>query len=122
VAEFLKKHPKVETVNFPGLLPKGDPQRAIFDKQCTGTGSTFSFVVKGGKDAAFRVLDALQIVKLAVSLGGTESLACHPATTMHSSFSAEDRARLGIPDGLIRISIGVEHPDDLVEDLRQALG
>ncbi len=122
VAEFLKTHPKVESVNFPGLLPKGDPQRAIFDKQCSGTGSTFSFIVKGGKDAAFHVLDSLQIVKLAVSLGGTESLACHPATTMHSSFSAEDRARLGIPDGLIRISIGVEHPEDLVADLKQALG
>jgi methionine-gamma-lyase len=122
VAEFLKTHPKIEAVNFPSLLPKGDPQRAIFDKQCSGAGSTFSFVVKGGKDAAFRVLDSLQIVKLAVSLGGTESLACHPATTMHSSFSAEDRARLGIPDGLIRISIGVEHPDDLVADLKHALG
>lgn len=122
VAEFLKSHPKVESVNFPGLLPKGDPQRVIFDRQCTGTGSTFSFIVKGGKDAAFHVLDSLQIVKLAVSLGGTESLACHPATTMHSSFSAEDRARLGIPDGLIRISIGVEHPEDLVADLKQALG
>ncbi len=122
VAEFLKVHPKVEAVNFPSLLPKGDPQREIYDRQCTGAGSTFSFVVKGGKDEAFRVLDGLQIVKLAVSLGGTESLACHPATTMHSSFSAEDRARLGIPDGLIRISIGVEHPDDLVADLQQALG
>ncbi|MBL8780468.1 MAG: cystathionine gamma-synthase family protein [Alphaproteobacteria bacterium] len=122
VAEFLKVHPKIEAVNFPSLLPKGDPQRAIFDKQCSGAGSTFSFVVKGGKDEAFRVLDSLQIVKLAVSLGGTESLACHPATTMHSSFSAADRARLGIPDGLIRISIGVEHPEDLVADLKQALG
>jgi methionine-gamma-lyase len=122
VAEFLKSHPKVESVNFPSLLPKSDPQREIYDRQCSGAGSTFSFVVKGGKDAAFRVLDSLQIVKLAVSLGGTESLACHPATTMHSSFSAEDRARLGIPDGLIRISIGVEHPDDLVADLKNALG
>jgi methionine-gamma-lyase len=122
VAEFLKTHPKIEAVNFPSLLPKSDPQRVIFDKQCSGAGSTFSFVVKGGKDEAFRVLDSLQIVKLAVSLGGTESLACHPATTMHSSFSAADRARLGISDGLIRISIGVEHPEDLVADLQQALG
>ena len=79
-------------------------------------------LVKDGKDGAFRALDNLQIVKLAVSLGGTESLACHPATTMHSNFSAEERKRLGIPDGLIRISIGVEHPDDLVADLKQALG
>ena len=122
VAEFLMGHPKIERVNFPGLLPKSDPQRAIYDRQCSGPGSTFSFVVKGGKDEAFRVLDGLQIVKLAVSLGGTESLACHPATTMHSNFSAEDRARLGIADGLIRISIGVEHRDDLIADLKQALG
>jgi cystathionine beta-lyase/cystathionine gamma-synthase len=122
VAEFLSRHPKVERVNYPGLLEKNDPQRVIFDRQCSGAGSTFSFVLKGGKEAAFRVLDSLQIVKLAVSLGGTESLACHPATTMHSSFSAEDRARLGIPDGLIRISIGVEHPDDLIADMQQALG
>ncbi|MBP6014375.1 MAG: cystathionine gamma-synthase family protein [Alphaproteobacteria bacterium] len=122
VAEFLKAHPKVEAVNFPSLLPKTDLQRQIYERQCTGAGSTFSFVVKGGKDAAFHVLDSLQIVKLAVSLGGTESLACHPATTMHSSFSAADRERLGIPDGLIRISIGVEHPDDLIADLKNALG
>jgi methionine-gamma-lyase len=122
VARFLADHPKVESVKFPGLLVEGDPQRAIYDRQCSGPGSTFSFVVKGGKDEAFRVLDGLQVVKLAVSLGGTESLACHPATTMHSSFSAGDRARLGIPDGLIRISIGVEHPDDLIADLKQALG
>ncbi len=122
VVEFLKAHPKVEQVNYPGFLPSGDVQRAIFDRQCSGAGSTFSFVVKGGTAGAFHVLDSLQIVKLAVSLGGTESLACHPATTMHSSFSVEERKRLGIPDGLIRISIGVEHPDDLVADLGQALG
>ena len=122
VADFLHKHPMIERVNYPGLLPKSDPQRVIFDKQCTGAGSTFSFVVRGGQVEAFRVLDGLQIVKLAVSLGGTESLACHPATTMHSSFKAEDRLRLGIPDGLIRISIGVEHPDDLIADLNNALG
>jgi methionine-gamma-lyase len=122
VAEFLKGHPKVERVNYPGFLPPNDPQRAVFDRQCTGAGSTFSFVVKDGQVGAFRVLDNLQIVKLAVSLGGTESLACHPATTMHSSFTADERKRFGIPDGLIRISIGVEHPDDLIADLRNALG
>jgi methionine-gamma-lyase len=122
VAEFLQSHPKVERVNFPAFFPKGDLQRTIYDKQCSGPGSTFSFVVKGGQAEAFRVLDNLQIVKLAVSLGGTESLACHPATTMHSGFSPEDRLRLGIPDGLIRISIGVEHADDLIADLKHALG
>jgi methionine-gamma-lyase len=122
VAEFLKGHPKVERVNYTGFLPKSDPQRAVFERQCTGSGSTFSFVVKDGQAGAFHVLDNLQIVKLAVSLGGTESLACHPATTMHSSFTAEERKRFGIPDGLIRISIGVEHHEDLIADLKQALG
>ncbi len=122
VAEFLQSHPKIELVNFPAFLPRSDRQRVIYDKQCSGPGSTFSFVVKGGQAEAFRVLDSLQVVKLAVSLGGTESLACHPATTMHSGFSPEDRLRLGIPDGLIRISIGVEHADDLIADLKQALG
>jgi methionine-gamma-lyase len=122
VAEFLSKHPKVEKVNYPGLLAASDPQRQIFERQCKGAGSTLSFVVRGGQEMAWRVLDNLQIVKLAVSLGGTESLACHPATTMHSALSPEERARLAIPDGLIRISIGVEHPDDLIADLKNALG
>lgn len=122
VAEFLSKHPKVEKVNYPAFLKGDDPQRQIFERQCKGAGSTFSFVMRGGQAEAWRVLDSLQIVKLAVSLGGTESLACHPTTTMHSSLSPEERARLDIPDGLIRISIGVEHPDDLVADLKNALG
>jgi methionine-gamma-lyase len=122
VAEFLSKHPKVEKVNYPAFLKGDDPQRQIFERQCKGAGSTFSFVMKGGQPEAWRVLDNLQIIKLAVSLGGTESLACHPTTTMHSSLSPEERERLAIPDGLIRISIGVEHPDDLVADLKNALG
>jgi methionine-gamma-lyase len=122
VAEFLSKHPRVERVNYPAFLKGDDPQRQIFERQCKGAGSTFSFVVQDGQPGAWKTLDALQIIKLAVSLGGTESLACHPTTTMHSSLSAEERNRLAIPDGLIRISIGVEHPDDLIADLKQALG
>ena len=89
--------------------------------QSTGAGSTFSFDVKGGEAEAFRVLDSLQIVKLAVSLGGTESLACHPASTTHSGVPKPTRDRLGVTDATIRISIGIEHPDDLLADLEQAL-
>jgi methionine-gamma-lyase len=102
-------------------LPIGSQRRKVFDAQCTGGGSTFSVEIHGGQAAAFRLLNALQIFKLAVSLGGTESLASHPATTTHSGVSAETRARIGVSDGLIRFSIGIEHPDDLIADLSQAL-
>jgi methionine-gamma-lyase len=78
--------------------------------------------VRGGEAEAFRVLNALQVFKLAVSLGGTESLTCHPASTTHSGVPKETRDRLGVTDATIRVSIGIEHPDDLVADLAQALG
>ncbi|MGE0311143.1 MAG: cystathionine gamma-synthase family protein [Lautropia sp.] len=94
--------------------------RALYERQCSGPGSTFSFVVDGDRALAFRILDRLRLFKLAVSLGGTESLACHPASTTHSGIDAATRARLGIDEGLIRLSVGLEHPADLVEDLRQA--
>lgn len=98
-----------------------DPRaKALFDRQCSGMGSTFSFVVTDDRALAFRILDRLQLFKLAVSLGGTESLVCHPASTTHSGIDVATRARLGIGEGLIRVSVGLEHPDDLVEDLRQA--
>ena len=121
VAEYLGSHAEVETVHALFGLPAGTPQRKVFDAQCSGGGSTFSVEVRGGQAAAFRLLNALQIFKLAVSLGGTESLASHPASTTHSGVSAETRARIGVSDGLIRFSIGIEHPDDLIADLRQAL-
>jgi methionine-gamma-lyase len=84
-------------------------------------GSTFSFEVKGGEEEAFRVLNALQHIKLAVSLGGTETLASHPGSMTHSDFAPEDKMRLGITDALIRISVGVECAEDLIADLAQAL-
>lgn len=121
VADFLRGHPRVERVRYLGFLEPGTPQRAVYDRQCDGAGSTFSFDVAGGKAAAFRVLDALRLIKLAVSLGGTESLACHPGSTTHSGVPAEIRERLGFTEGLIRLSIGIEHPDDLISDLAQAL-
>ena len=92
----------------------------VFEEQCTGPGSTFSFVVEDDRALAFRILNELRLFKLAVSLGGTESLVCHPASTTHSGVSEAARAAAGVTDGLIRISIGLEHPEDLIEDLKQA--
>ena len=92
-----------------------------FARQCTGGGSTFSFDIEGGQPASFRFLNALSIFKLAVSLGGTESLASHPATMTHSGVPANVRQRIGVLDSTIRLSIGIEHPDDLIADLTMAL-
>jgi len=95
-------------------------ERDIYDRQCSGPGSTFSFVVADNRDLAFRILNRLNLFKLAVSLGGTESLVCHPASTTHSGVPSEARKMAGVTEGLIRLSIGLEHPDDLIRDLDQA--
>jgi methionine-gamma-lyase len=121
VAEFLRDHPKVEKVHYLPFLPADAPQTSVYTAQCTGAGSTFSFDIKGGLPEAFACLNRLQVFKLAVSLGGTESLACHPGSTTHSGVPAELRARIGVSDATIRLSIGIEHPDDLLADLSQAL-
>lgn len=96
------------------------PARAVYDAQCTGPGSTFSFVVADDRALAFRILNALGIFKLAVSLGGSESLVSHPASTTHSGVPQEARRQAGVTEGLIRLSVGLEHPDDLIFDLEQA--
>ena len=93
----------------------------MFERQCTAPGSTFSFDVKGGEKEAFALLDHLQIMKLAVSLGGTETLISHPASMTHSGVARELREEIGLTDALIRISVGIENVDDLVSDLAQAL-
>ncbi len=121
VAQFLATHPKVQAVNYLGFLEAADPRKRVFERQCGSAGSTFGFTIKGGEAEAFRLLDALQVIKLAVSLGGTESLMSHPASTTHSGVSKPTRDRLGITDSLIRISVGIEDPDDLIADLAQAL-
>ena len=121
VAQFLAEHPKVAKVHHLAYLPEGSPQRRVYEAQCEAPGSTFSFDVTGGEAEAFKVLNALQVFRLAVSLGGTESLTCHPASTTHSGVPKETRDRLGVSDATIRVSIGIEHPDDLVADLAQAL-
>ena len=121
VARFLSEHPKVARVHHLAFLPDDSPARRVYAAQCDAPGSTFSFDVRGGEAEAFRVLNALQLFKLAVSLGGTESLTCHPASTTHSGVPKATRDRLGVSDATIRVSIGIEHPDDLVADLAQAL-
>jgi len=120
-AGFLRSHAKVAGVAYPPFYPAGSRQAEVFASQCTGAGSTFAFDIVGGQPAAFRFLNALQIFKLAVSLGGTESLASHPATTTHSGVPIDVRDRIGVLESTIRLSIGIEHPDDIVADLAQAL-
>jgi methionine-gamma-lyase len=121
VADWLAEHPKVEKVHYLGHLKEGHPQHAIYSKQCSAAGGMISFEVKGGEAEAFRLLDALKLIKLAVSLGGTESLAEHPATMTHSDIKPEDQLHMGITPALVRISVGVEHYDDVIADLEQAL-
>ena len=121
VADYLRDHPKVEKIHY---LPYNEPESPVartFAAQCSGAGSTFSFDIKGGQPASFKFLNALKIFKLAVSLGGTESLASHPATMTHSGVPADVRQRIGVLESTIRLSIGIEHPDDLIADLALAL-
>ncbi len=121
VAKFLRDQKAVAKVHYLPFLEPKTPQRRVYNAQCKAAGSTFSFDITGGERQAFQVLNRLEIFKLAVSLGGTESLACHPASTTHSGVPAEVRAAIGVSDATIRISIGIEHPDDLIADLAQAL-
>lgn len=122
VCEMLRSHPRVERVGYLGFLAEGDSQADIFRRHCTGAGSTFSLYLKGGEAEAFAFLDALKIAKLAVSLGGTETLASHPAAMTHLSVPAIRKAALNITDNLVRVSIGIEDADDLIADFAQALG
>lgn len=121
VARFLAGDPRVVKVHYPALLEPGSAAQKVFATQCDAAGSTFSFDLAGDQAAAFRVLNALELFKLAVSLGSTESLVCHPATTVHSGVPQATRERLGITARTIRLSIGIEHAEDLVADLTQAL-
>jgi methionine-gamma-lyase len=121
VAEFLRDHPKVAGVTYLGFLEPGTRRRAVFDRQCKAAGSTFSFHLHGGEAEAFRMLDQLELLKVAVSLGGSETLICHSASTTHYAVPPAQRLAGGITDGTIRLSVGLEHVDDLIGDLRQAL-
>jgi methionine-gamma-lyase len=121
VAEFLRDHSKVAGVTYLGFLEEGTRARAVYDRQCKAAGSTFSFHLHGGEAEAFRMLDKIQLMKLAVSLGGSETLICHSASTTHYAVPREQRLAGGITDGTIRLSVGLEHIDDLIADLAQAL-
>lgn len=120
ICEFLRQHPKVEGLGYLGFISDAR-QQDIFNRHCSGAGSTFSVFIKGGEEESFRFLDSLKIAKLAVSLGGTETLASHPAAMTHLSVPQERKDRLGITDNLVRISIGIEDADDLIADFDQAL-
>ena len=120
IAERLAHHSKIKRVLYPTLL--SDPeQKRIYSAQCDYAGAMFSLELPGGKSAAFNFLRSLRIARNAVSLGGVETLACHPKTTTHSGFTEEESAQAGITDGLVRVSIGIEHWRDLLDDFEQAL-
>ncbi|MGQ3039863.1 MAG: cystathionine gamma-synthase [Brevundimonas sp.] len=119
IAEWLDAHPAVKTVNYPGL--KSHPGHAIAARQQAGFGAMLSFELTGGLDAARAFADALQVFTLAESLGGVESLVAHPTLMTHAAMTSEARAVAGITDGLLRLSIGLEHPEDLICDLTVAL-
>ncbi len=120
IARWLEAHPKVERVIYPGL--ESHPQHALAKRQMSGFGGMISFVIKGGLDASRAMLERCEIFTLAESLGGVESLIEHPAIMTHASVPPETRAKLGIDDGLVRISVGIEHVDDLIADLAHAIG
>jgi methionine-gamma-lyase len=120
VCAWLKRHPKVAGLCYLGMIEDAR-QQDIYNRHCKGAGSTFSLLLNGGEVECFRFLDALRIAKLAVSLGGTETLASHPASMTHLSVPDGRKAELGISDNLVRISIGIEDADDLIADFEQAL-
>jgi len=120
IADHLSKHPLVDRTYYLGLLKKGDGQYEIYKKQCLSPGAMVSFDIKGGEENAFKFLNGLQLIKIAVSLGGTESLAEHPASMTHSDIDPGERNKMNITDQMIRLSVGVEHIDDLIKDIDRA--
>jgi len=120
IADFLASHAKVARVVYPGRADH--PQRAVAAKQMSGGGTLVAFDIVGGKAEAFAVADALTIIGISNNLGDAKSLVTHPETTTHQRLKPEQRAALGIGPGLLRLSVGLEDPDDLIEDLDQALG
>ena len=121
VVAFLQKHPKVKQVFFPGLETMGESQVAIFKRQCLSGGAMIGFEVEGDEAGAFGVLNALRLIKLAVSLGSNESLAQHPYSMTHADVPDDEKKAIGIVEGLIRLSVGIENVQDIIDDLDQAL-
>ncbi|MEM7201112.1 MAG: aminotransferase class I/II-fold pyridoxal phosphate-dependent enzyme [Planctomycetota bacterium] len=121
LAQRLRDHPKVRRTLYPGALTPGTPQHDLWQRQCTGAGSLISFEVEGGREAAYAALDRFEVFRLAVSLGGTESLVEHPMSMTHADVPPEDNEARGVTPGLIRMSVGLEHLSDLRRDLDWAL-
>ncbi|WP_299247622.1 cystathionine gamma-synthase family protein [uncultured Aquimarina sp.] len=121
IADYLNKHPKVEKVYYLGLLKEGTEAHGIYSKQCSAPGAMVSFDIVGGEKEAFMFLNNLKLMKLAVSLGGTESLSEHPKTMTHAGVDGTQQLQMNITDQLVRLSIGVESAKDLIWDLEQAL-
>ncbi len=121
IANYLNNHPKVKNVYYLGLLKEETERYKTFQKQCSAPGAMVSFDIIGGEEEAFIFLNNLKLMKLAVSLGGTESLAEHPKTMTHAGVDEEQRQQMNITDQLVRLSIGVEYSEDLIWDLEQAL-
>lgn len=121
VAYFLNDHPKVEKVYYLGLIQENTEEYEIFRRQCTSPGAMLSFDIRGGETAAFRFLNSLKMIKLAVSLGSTESLAEHPATMTHAGVAPQHRMEMNITEKMVRLSVGVENAKDIIWDIEQAL-
>lgn len=121
IADWLSLHPKVKKVHYLGLIPENTPEYGIFKRQCSSPGAMLSFNIQGGEAEAFRFLNNIHLIRLAVSLGSTESLAEHPASMTHAGLSLAHRTEIGIGENLIRLSIGVENHLDLIYDIEQAL-
>lgn len=121
VADFLRDHPKVADLSYLGHLQPGDRGYDVFQRQCLGGGAMISLWLDTDEAGSFRFLDTLKVFRLAVSLGSTESLAQHPATMTHCDVPEDERDRLRVTEGLVRLSVGIEHPDDLVRDLERGL-
>ena len=121
IAEMLNTHPKIDKVHYLSLLDKDSKEYEVYKKQYSSSGGMISIDIKGGEKEAFTFLDNLKLIKLAVSLGGTESLACHPYSMTHCDVSAETKNKIGMGESLVRISIGIEDSDDLIEDINNSL-
>jgi len=119
IADFLAEHPAVEQVWYPHRADH--PQAALARAQMKSGGTLLSFALKGGKEAAFKAMNALQLIVISNNLGDSRSMVTHPATTTHMRIGADERAKLGIGDGVVRLSVGLEHAQDLINDLKQAL-
>ena len=121
IAQFLASHPLVESVGHLEMIDPAQPAHGIYQRQCLGPGSTFAFTIQGGEQEAFALLDHLKVIKLAVSLGGTESLMEHPFSMTHADVPDTVKLRLGVSENMLRISVGIENVNDLINDLQQAL-